>query len=139
MSAKDAFHDVVKTALQKDGWVITHDPLPIRISRTTNMYIDLGAERIIAADRDGQKIAVEIKSFLHPSTMSEFHIAVGQYINYRYGLEELEPERIPYLAVPLEVYEDFFTLPFVQKVIERSQIKLLIYDVEKEEIYAWKD
>ncbi|HEY9848807.1 MAG TPA: XisH family protein [Leptolyngbyaceae cyanobacterium] len=138
MSAKDLFHDVVKKALQKEGWKITHDPLTIPITRTTNMYIDLGAEKIIAADRDGQKIAVEIKTFLTTSELYEFHLAVGQYINYRYALEDREPERILYLAVPLEIYDDFFTMPFVQKVIEGSQINLLIYDVQREEISLWK-
>ncbi len=26
MSARDLFHDIVKKALQQDGWTITHDP-----------------------------------------------------------------------------------------------------------------
>lgn len=72
------------------------------------------------------------------SELYEFHLAVGQYINYRYALEDREPERILYLAVPLEIYDDFFTMPFVQKVIEGSQINLLIYDVQREEISLWK-
>jgi hypothetical protein len=76
----------VKSALQKDGWRITHDPLLIRIENITDMYIDLGAERIIAAEREGQVIAVEVKSFIGTSTIYEFHTAVGQFINYRYAL-----------------------------------------------------
>ncbi len=31
MMAKDLFHQSVKTALTKDGWMITSDPLTIRI------------------------------------------------------------------------------------------------------------
>ncbi len=69
MSAKDKFHDVVKTALQKDGWVITDDPLRVPIDRITNMYIDLAAEKLIVADREGDKIAVEVKSFLGASNL----------------------------------------------------------------------
>ncbi len=76
MSAKDKFHDVVKTALQKDGWVITDDPLRVPIDRITNMYIDLAAEKLIVADREGDKIAVEVKSFLGASNLSEFHTAL---------------------------------------------------------------
>ena len=66
MPAKDVFHDVVKTALQKDGWTITDDPLYIRLGGAIDMYLDLGAEKVIAAEKAGRKIAVEIKSFLAP-------------------------------------------------------------------------
>ena len=77
MPARDKFHNIVKSALQKDGWRITHDPLLIRIENITDMYIDLGAERIIAAEREGQIIAVEVKSFIGTSTISEFHTCGG--------------------------------------------------------------
>jgi len=138
MSAKDGFHDVVKTSLQKEGWVITDDPLRIRVDRITNIFIDLAAEKLIVADREGKKIAVEVKSFLSPSTISEFHTALGQFINYRYALADYEPERVLYLAVPVITYEDFFTTPFIHSVIERSQINLLIFNPAKEEIVKWQ-
>jgi len=138
MSAKDRFHDVVKTALQKDGWRITHDPLTLRIEGIADMYIDLGAQKLIAAEQNGQKIAVEVKSFIGTSTISEFHTALGQFINYRYALEVQEPDRVLYLAVPLNAYSDFFTKSFIQSVIQRSQVNLLVYDVEVEEIVKWQ-
>lgn len=138
MSAKDRFHDVVKTALQKDGWTITDDPLSIRITSRTKLYIDLGAEKIIAAQRASEKIAVEVKSFLAASTMAEFHTAVGQYINYRYALVDFGYEQTLYLAVPFYIYDDFFTQPFIQSVIQRSQVNLLVYDDEKEEVVRWQ-
>lgn len=138
MSAKDKFHDAVKAALGKDGWIITDDPLRIPIDRITNMYIDLAAEKVIVADKEGEKIAVEVKSFLGASNISEFHTALGQFINYRYALEDFEAQRILYLAVPVKTYEEFFTMPFVQSVIERSNINLLIFNPEKEEIVEWK-
>jgi len=47
------------------------------------MYVDLGAEKLIAAEKNGKKIAVEIKNFLATSNISEFHTAVGQFLNYR--------------------------------------------------------
>jgi hypothetical protein len=107
MAAKDVFHQVVKTALQKDGWTITDDPLSLQLE-DDQVFIDLGAERLIAAQRDSEKIAVEIKSFLAPSTLSEFHTALGQFLNYRIVLREKQPERVLYLAVNLEIYNDFF-------------------------------
>lgn len=137
MSAKDAFHEVVKTALQKDGWAITHDPLQIRWGKV-EMYIDLGAERVIGAERYGEKIAVEVKSFLGQSAITDFHLALGQFINYRMVLQEKEPDRKLYLAVPLDTYDTFFTLPFSEAVTRQYQVNLLVYDIDKEEINKWQ-
>ena len=136
MSAKDTFHQLVKTALENEGWIITHDPYRIDLG-FVDFYIDLGAERLIAATKNGEKIAVEIKTFLGASTISEFHIAVGQFINYRIALEEEEAERQLYLAIPSEIYKRFFKYPFIQTVVRINQIPLIIYSVEKETIAQW--
>ncbi|MBD2774291.1 XisH family protein [Iningainema tapete] len=135
--AKDVFHQQVKTALIKDGWIVTHDPLTIRISEAVKLQIDLAAENAIAAERDTEKIAVEIKSFIGDSDISAFHTALGQYLNYCQALEEQEPDRIVYLAVPDETYQDFFQLPFIQRAIRRYQVKLMIYNPKQEEILQW--
>ncbi len=107
MPAKDKFHEIVINALQQQGWTITHDPYHIDLG-FVDFYIDLGAERLIGATRDGEKIAVEIKTFLGASTISEFHTAIGQFINYRIALEEEDADRLLYLAVPLDIYKRFF-------------------------------
>ena len=133
ISAKNTFHQIVKTALEKEGWIITHDPYSIDLG-FVDLYIDLGAERLIAATKNGEKIAVEIKTFLGASTISEFHVAVGQFINYRIALEEEEAERQLYLAIPSEIYKRFFKYPFIQTVVRINQIPLIIYSVEKEAI-----
>jgi XisH protein len=137
MSAKDAFHYIVKNALQKEGWTITHDPLPISFGKV-QMQVDLGAEKLLAAEREGEKIAVEVKSFISTSAIYDFHTALGQFINYRTALKLQEPERALYLAVPLVTYKDFFTLPFTQLQIQDYQIKLIVYDIEIEEIVQWQ-
>ena len=134
--AKDVFHQQVKNALIKDGWNITHD-LTIRISEAVKLQIDLAAETTIAAERDSEKIAVEIKSFVGDSDISAFHTALGQYLNYCQALEEQEPDRIVYLAIPSETYQDFFQLPFIQRALQRYQVKLIIYDPKLEEIKQW--
>lgn len=135
--ARDVFHQQVKKALIKDGWLITHDPLTIRISEVIKLQIDLAAESAIAAEKDSIKIAVEIKSFINDSDISAFHTALGQYLNYCQALEEQEPERIVYLAVPFDTYQDFFQLPFVQRSLRRYQVKLIVYDPKIEEIKQW--
>lgn len=139
MSARDAFHEVVKKALQKDDWQITHDPLSFNLGGV-KMSIDLAAERIIAAEREGKKIAVEVKSFLEKSSaISEFHTALGQFINYRSALRRREPERVLYLAVPLITYKTFFQLDFPKEMIQENQVKIIVYDIEREVIVEWKN
>ncbi|NEP76982.1 MAG: fatty-acid oxidation protein subunit alpha [Okeania sp. SIO3B3] len=135
--AKDIFHQQVKNALIKDGWNITHDPFTIQISEAIKLQIDLAAENAIAAERDSEKIAVEIKSFITDSDISSFHTALGQYLNYCQALEEQEADRIVYLAIPVETYQDFFQLPFIQRSLKRFQVKLIIYNPKLEVISEW--
>ena len=91
MPAKDLYHDAVKAAPIKDGWLIVADPYRIRY-KDIDLYADLEAERPIAAERAGQKIVVEIKSFLGRSPMADFHNAVGQYAVYRSLIQATEPD-----------------------------------------------
>jgi hypothetical protein len=111
MTAKDIFHDAVKNALEKEQWIITDDPLFIRCFGV-EFYIDLGAEKIIGAEKEGRKIALEIKNFIGTSAISEFHKAVGQFLNYRLALKHQEPDRSLYLAVPEDTYQTFFKIEF---------------------------
>jgi hypothetical protein len=95
--AKDLFHDAVKRGLEKDQWTITNDPLELELEEIT-VKIDLAAERLIAAERGEEKIAVEIKSFIGTSAISDFHTALGQFLNYQIFLEINEPNRLLYLT-----------------------------------------
>ena len=136
MVARDRFHQAVKNALLKDQWEITHDPLSIQIG-STELFIDLGADRVIAAEKAHEKIAVEIKSFVSPSLIYEFHAAMGQFLNYRLALQEKQSDRMLFLAVPDDVYATFFSTRLVQLAVQEYQIKLLIYETEREEIVKW--
>ena len=138
MSAKDIFHDTVRLALEKDGWVITDDPLYIKVGGT-EMYIDLTAEKLIAAQKADRKIAVEIKSFLRESEMTEFHLALGQFLNYRLALKQKLPEIILYLAIPTDTYDTLFQRQFIQDAVEEYQIKLLVFEANKQEIVLWRN
>ncbi|QMS86211.1 XisH family protein (plasmid) [Nostoc edaphicum CCNP1411] len=136
--AKDLFHQAVKQALIKDGWTITSDPLIIRIERV-KLEIDLAAEKVFAAEKDEQKIAVEIKSFINPSVISDFHNALGQFLNYRLALEMTEPDRILYLAVPIDIFNTFFQERFTQAAISHYALKIIVYKPNTEEIIEWKN
>lgn len=137
MSARDKFHNAVKQGLVKEGWVITHDPLRLEFGEEDRISIDLGAELVLGAEKAEQKIAVEIKSFLSDSAIFDFHLALGQFLNYRLVLEETEPDRILYLAVPIEAYDSFFYRDLPKASIKKYQIKLIIYDSGNEVIVRW--
>ncbi len=136
MPARDIFHYEVRHALEKEGWTITHDPLFIR-SGGVPFHIDLGIEKVIAAEKDGSRIAVEIKSFSGSSVITDFHGALGQFRNYRLALQDKDSERILFLAVPFYIYDDFFQLPFGQAAIHDNQLKLVVYDPHQEVIVRW--
>ncbi|MFN6562763.1 MAG: XisH family protein [Nostoc sp. ChiSLP01] len=136
MSAKDIFHEAVKQALQKEQWVITDDPLKFKFGNV-NFQIDLGAERLLAAERAGEKIAVEIKSFLNPSAITDFYAALGQFLSYRLAMKATDPERVLYLAVPVDAYKTFFQLEFTQTAVKTYQVLLVVYDPVNEVIVQW--
>jgi hypothetical protein len=70
MPARDVYHHSLKSALIKDGWTITHDPYTLTFGQR-NVFVDLGAERVLAAERGREKIAVEVKSFLGASDIGD--------------------------------------------------------------------
>jgi XisH protein len=93
MPVRDLYHDAVKSALIKDNWAIIADPYRIQY-KDVELYADLAAERPIAVEREGQKIVVEIKSFVGRSLMTDFHLALGQYKDTRELADELADELI---------------------------------------------
>ena len=138
MPAKDIYHNTVRTALEKDGWTITNDPLTLEIGERS-LFVDLGAEKILAAEKQGRKIAVEVKSFLSISPVHDLEEALGQYIVYEDILELSEPERNIYLAVREEVYLDIFSEPLGQILLRKKRLKLIVFDSSREIIIRWID
>lgn len=137
MSAKDVFHDAVRRALEKEQWVITDDPLFLRFGGV-DMYIDLAAEQLMSAEKNGEKIAIEIKSFIGVSATTEFSNALGQFLKYQLALEEEQPDRVLYLAIPFDAYRSFFTLELPRRLVERYRVNLIVYEPETEAIFRWQ-
>jgi hypothetical protein len=136
MPAKDIYHNEVKNALLKDGWTITADPYFIKYE-DAELYADLAAEKPIAAQRQGQKIVVEIKSFVGRSLMYDFHGALGQYMVYRNLIQLTEPEYKLYLAIDDLVYKNFFQRKSIQLITKENKLLLMVVEMEKEEIMQW--
>ena len=138
MPAKDLLHDCVRNALIKDGWKITDDPFRLKY-KGRKLYVDLGAERILAAEKGEEKIAVEIKSFVGASEMNDLENALGQFIFYRAILAENEPDRELFLAVPDEVFQTLFQKEFYDLLTKNNLAKVFGVNEEKEEIIGWID
>ena len=136
MPAKDVYHDLVKTALIADGWTITADPLHLSYGGR-NVYVDLGAEQPIGAEKEEHKIAVEVKSFVGESDVHELGKSIGQYNMYRDILSEIENDRELYLAVPSFTFDGILSEPLGQLLIRKEQLKLIIFEETKERIRKW--
>ncbi|MBA2646973.1 MAG: XisH family protein [Pyrinomonadaceae bacterium] len=136
MPAKDIYHDSVRNALVKDGWMITHDPLRISWGGR-DMYIDLGAERLIAAERGEQKIAVEVKSFVGDSVVADLEKAIGQFVLYRAVLAERDPDRKLYLAVPKDILQNVFAEPLGELLMKNHLAQVMGFDPQTDEIIKW--
>ncbi len=136
MPAKDTYHKTVKNALIKDGWTITHDPLKLQWGKK-DLYVDLGAEKLIAAEKENCKIAVEVKSFVGRSEIDDLEKALGQYVLYRDVLSKREPERTLYVAVHQDIFNDLFTEPIGQLLLDNHRIQLVIFNPITEVILRW--
>jgi len=133
--AKDLYHNLVKEILIADGWTITDDPYYIQW--TPEWEIDLGAEKIIGAEKENHKIAVEIKSFLKASFANEFHSILGQYLNYLSALRRTDKNRVLYLAVPNYVWITKFQIKGIKASIKDYQVKIIVYDMKTKKIEQW--
>jgi hypothetical protein len=130
MPQYDLYHNQVKNALTKDGWVITDDPFILEY-KGLRLYADLGAEKLFAAQKMQQKIVIEIKVFNSPSLITELEKTLGQYNIYVSLIKRINPERKLYLAIPEAAYQDFFLKPAIQ------EINYIIFDPIQEVIVQW--
>lgn len=135
--AKDIYHKIVREALEKDGWTITDDPYKIERARRKSFEVDLGAEKLIAAERGIEKIAVEIKSFIGSSRTYDFHSALGQYNVYQFFMEDKDPNRQLYLAITDEVFDDFFQEADTQAICDHFKLKLVVFNADNKIIKTW--
>lgn len=136
MPIRDSIHEPVKQAFIKDGWEITYDPYVISYGERF-LFVDLGASSIIGIRQGTKDIAIEIKEFRGQSQIADLEQAIGQYTLYRLLLNQVDPEREVYLAIPEETYNDIFSEPIGKLAIAQLSLKLVIVNLAKQEISQW--
>ncbi|MEB3189289.1 MAG: XisH family protein [Snowella sp.] len=122
MPAKDIYHDTVKNALIKDGWRILADSYFLQYE-DAQLYADILAEKTLLAEQNNRTIVVEIKSFVNPSPMRDFELALGQYQDmvYRDVLDLSQKHYDIYLAIKDTVFESFFQRKSIQAIVKRHR------------------
>ena len=136
MPIRDSIHEPVKQAFIKDGWEITYDPYVISYGERF-LFVDLGASSMIGIKQGTKDIAIEIKEFRGQSQIADLEQAIGQYTLYRLLLNQVDPEREVYLAIPEETYNDIFSEPIGKLAIAQLSLKLVIVNLAKQEISQW--
>lgn len=135
MPAIDQCEPQVIRALQKQGWIVTRRPFAIRLGKGESIYADL---RLVSAQDQRVIIVVEVKCFSEKrSILDEFYHAVGQYLFYRDVLVLKNINTPIYLSVPLNIYDTFFNRETVKTVVQNAQIKVIVVDLENEEVVSW--
>lgn len=109
--------------------IVTQDVEPTDLDVSLAPRLDL----LIAAERRGETIAVEIKSFLRDSEVADLEDALGQFVLYRSALRRQDPSRRLLLAVPQEAFESVWS----DDVIEDEKVALLVFDPNAEVIERW--
>lgn len=130
---KDFHHDSVLRALKHDGWRIVDEQTPF-VSGKRTVYIDIEAER----SRERLLIFVEVKGFQGSSQVAELADALGQYLLYRYVIDDAYGEDVPlFLAIPEEAYHGIFQEPLGAELSTKYAMKLLVIDPDQERIVRW--
>ncbi len=135
MPAVDACEPQVIRAFERAGWVVIERPLTIRLSPIRRVFADLLMER-----QAQQIIVVEVKCFTSRETvLDQLYHAIGQYMVYRAGLDRLGHTYPLYLIIPLPIHTRLATLKPIQTALKRAKIKIIVVDLDREEITSWLD
>jgi XisH protein len=134
--ALDACEPEVTRALQKDGWIVVEKPYTIRFE-DRHLYADMRLQKL-HADFNEEIIILEVKCFTdEQADLAEFYTAIGQYQVYRNGVL-LEGKSYPiFLAIPYLAYERLINQALFANTLHDAGVKLVIVDIETEEVVQW--
>jgi hypothetical protein len=135
MPALDSCHLQIVHALEKSGWHVAPNQLGLD-TPLNNLFVDIVAHRSVEIG-DQEMIVVEAKCFPKSSSgTTELYVAIGQYLVYRELLIANQIDSPIYLAIPTDAYQTIFKA-IGMSVVTKSAIKLIVIDLEREEIEQW--
>jgi hypothetical protein len=102
-----------------------------------DLFVDLAAEKLLIAEKQNRRIAVEIKSFIGTSEVEDFKNALGQYILYEKIIKKQSLGQVLYLAIRDAIHRKLFMEEIGQILLEENTVKLIVFDPEKEVITQW--
>jgi hypothetical protein len=140
MAGRDLYYDLVKNALRKDGWRITHNPLHLRLPTNDDTRTKQGeaAEALLlGAEKDERKIAVLVKSFVDHCDAADLQKALAHLRLYHTRLHATAPDHTLYLAVRQTTYRDYFTGSVGEQLLASQPILFMVFDPRSEAIVNW--
>lgn len=133
MPAKDRHHDIVVNALEKAGWQVTAEQVAVIVEQR-RLWIDLRAEKT----SEQLAILVEIKGFENMQSPVEYLAnATGKYALYQAVLDYLKIPLPLYMAVPDAAYCGILSEEIGKQALQRSGVRLIVFDPDREEIVQW--
>jgi hypothetical protein len=129
MPQEDRYHELVRRALAKQGWVTIAEQKRID-AEGFYFFVDLVV-------RNDETIAVEVKSFISGSNINDFKEALGQYLLYRAAFEDLAIRQQLFLAIPHAIYVSFFQIPVIRRLVVENRVHCITFDVMQEELVEW--
>jgi hypothetical protein len=134
VSANDDYHPIVVRALQKTGWQVVLEQVPLRIANR-RLWIDIQAIK-----NDGSvMVLIEVKSLEGDSPVQVLRDALGQYLLYKAALKYTEYAAVSslYLAIPEQAYYGIISEPLGEIAIQEADANLIVFNIENEEIVKW--
>ena len=136
MSRTDFYHDYVRDALIKAGWVVMKQFFAMPLA-DTRVEMDLLMERV-EADGSKTRIVVEVKNFREEKAyVSELQKSIGQYLLYREVLKSKRYDYGLYLAVPIAAYTNFISSALIRELFQKHEIQLLLFNPQDSTLLQW--
>lgn len=136
MPPQDMYYNVVKNALRKGGWRVTHSLFPLKKGQGPAVG-ESWTTQLLGAERDERRIAVAVNSFIGHSEPEAMEEALHQLALSLPRIHAATPGRVLYLAVRQATYRDCFTSPDGARLLASQPLSLLVFDPRQEAIVRW--
>jgi hypothetical protein len=137
MSVIDSCEPSVIRAFEKDGWRLLSKPFSLNMGGRRLVYADFSIERGVNGSSE-QFLVVEVQCFTRPEDdQVELYRAVGQYLFYRTLMVEADIPASLLMVLPINAHLRLQSIRGVTSMLGSAGVKMVIVDLEREEIAQW--